>query len=249
MANDGNLWVVRARKVDKNAKRLFNEYLAGSLAEEFGLFRPNVQLIDLNVIYGSDFGTDLFDKSCIIGVATQFIKNLTVLRGPPDVDLTSSLFPEKNQKYLIDCLQNVECIKEFYAHRVFSEWVFLEDDWKYEHLHIDAENNPIILDLDMSLNGGIWELPSNYNWSYMFSGYAPYYEGILKREEQFEHWFEKVSLLERGQFDEIISSLPNDEWDIPNYYVNSLFDLLFNNIEHFIEEFKYAHQINYFNSN
>ena len=46
--SDNGDWVVRMKKQGKNSKRLFSEYVAGKLAQEFGISRPAVSLVRLS---------------------------------------------------------------------------------------------------------------------------------------------------------------------------------------------------------
>jgi len=245
-ATDGRDWVVRARKLGYNAKRLFNEYLAGMIACEFGLARPKVQLIRIPYKIFKELDENDFDNSCSIGAATEYVEGLELIPKPPNstnIDWTSPAFRVKNRTHLESILGPDYSFDQFYAQRVFADWILLEDDWKYENLHITPENTPIFLDLDFAFNGGGWkDLPHVYDWIHMFSPQAPYCEGIIKELSLFEPWFNKLRSLRKEMFQQAIDTLPM-EWEIPTNYLDTLMNLLFGDINHFLEQFEYAFEI------
>ena len=46
--SDGNSWVIRLKKAEYNAKRLFNAYFVGMLANDFGLAHPEVRRVTVD---------------------------------------------------------------------------------------------------------------------------------------------------------------------------------------------------------
>ncbi|MEE8186728.1 MAG: HipA family kinase [Nitrososphaerales archaeon] len=240
LGDDGNEWVVRSRKVGKNAKRLFNEYAAGNLATNYGLSRPSVSLVRILPGVLKHLDENIFDQSCTIGVGTQYIANLAKVPRP-NVSFTSKEFLDANKQHLLAIFGSDYDFTHFYGHRLFSNWVLLED-YKYETLHISPGRIPVFLDLDLAFGGSGWDtLPNGHTFSRM-PQYAAYCEGVTSDMSKFEPLFEKFRSIDQDEFDRLIASIPMG-WDIPEGYADKLSSLLFGNIDHFIEEFKYNFEL------
>ena len=243
IADDDNVWVVKARIIEKNAKRLFNEYIAGTLAKEFGLSSPKVDLIKIEDVIYDQFDEIKFDRTCRVGIALEFIENLTQVTPPPNIFDDTIESHLTNREHLRKIFGNNYNFMPFYGHRLFTEWVLLEDNYNYRNLYITPQRVPIFLDFDFSFGGAGWDiLPAQYSFTRMIGIPELFHKGVITNIVLFEPWFESLNLLNKSQFKKYIDELP-DEWDIPQGYVSSLMNLLFDNRVHFVNEFKYAFEI------
>ena len=242
LASDNNYWIVRAKKNMKNAKRLYNEFFSRKLALEFGIFSPNVEMIELPSDHFKDFEDNLenemegFDNIMNKAVATKYIDNLNSIMPPPNISCTDKDFPDANLKHLLDIFGQGYEFDHFYGYRIFSEWILLEDKGKYENLFISDIKIPIFLDFDLAFSGGEWDsLPENYDHINM-SFFPPFCEGINFKIEHFNKWIDKVTKLDKSHFREVLKNIP-EEWDVPDHYSTNLLNLLFDQKEDFINEF------------
>ena len=129
LADDGNDWVVRPLWNESGSwgKRLFNQYVASTLALKIGLSTPEIALIDIERIrqilerIGMNSATSL-------GVATRYVEGLSSPLMPIDYNPVDADFPTTNRKYLTTILGDQFDFSQFYAYRVFSRWLCLEDD-------------------------------------------------------------------------------------------------------------------------
>ncbi|ODS30567.1 MAG: hypothetical protein SCARUB_04315 [Candidatus Scalindua rubra] len=233
-------WVVKAKKIGKNSKRLLSEYLSGILAKEIGLSRPNVELVRIsnNIFEELRQMTDVFDVSCSFGVAIEYFEGLVPVLPPPNVELSSPDLPKRNKEYLSGQLFDEKSFDQFYGLNVFSEWILLRDYHKYSNLQKTNNNEVIFLDFDMAFrsNGDDFELPTHYDYVKMISLQAPFLEGIITQKEKFVAWFNKLELLEKNKLSDKILEIPNC-WGVPDNYTDSLLNFLFDHRKEFVEQF------------
>ena len=152
--SDGKLWIVRCKKKDKNSKRLFSEYVAGILAEKYGISHPQVILVKVPSKFISMLNNynNIFDENCLVGVATFFIEELRRVKGPKVKSFLDTTFPNVNIEYLKKELSEVKNFEQLYALKVFSHWIYLSDYHKYENLQITSSNKIIFLDFDLAFS-------------------------------------------------------------------------------------------------
>lgn len=231
-------WVVRFKKKEKNAKRLFNEYFAGLLCQDLNIPRPKVEIIELSDSVLCRLDSSLFDCSAKYGVATAFLPNICPVAPPVDYDLPS--YEKINNKvHLQNIFGGDYNFGDFYGFRVFADWIFLEDKHKYENLFIDENNVPLFLDLDFVFMGpGFDELPDRYQF-YQCLRSIPFCDGLITDINLIEFWLDKIAMLNRNKFDNILECLPED-WQIPDDYKERLMRLLFDNFHNFREELIYS---------
>jgi len=232
-------WVIRPKLKKYTSKRLFNEYFSGKLGEELGISRPPVDLIKLNINISKYFEEEIDYDS--FAVATKYYDNITSVKYPPNSNCNDEDFPEENVKHLYNLFGRDYNFEEFYAYRIFSAWIYLEDYAKYENLHIDKKSlKPIFIDFDFSFKGIDWDdLPTDYVY-YKIESCAFFLDGVITDIKRFEKYFTIISNIDNNKFQQIINSLP-ENWAVPQRFKNNLMNLLFEQREIFIREFLYVY--------
>jgi len=243
--NEGNYWVIRLKKKDKNSKRLFSQYLASNLAQLIGISTPGSTLINVNLDLLEEFPAKFveFDSDCSIGVGTRFIQDITPFPTPPDYpnSLRSKDFDEINIKHLNKFINSKTDFDQLYGMRVFTDWIKINDYHKYENLYINSKQNIIFIDFDIAFStaNGSFDLPENYDFIEMINHQAPFWEGLEEELSNYEEWFSRILNVSDSAVFEILNIIPT-EWLIPNSYPESLMKFILNNRDHFISEFKHA---------
>jgi len=241
--SDNEFWIVRCKKKDKNSKRLFSEYVAGILAEEYGIKHPQVKLVKVpsKIMSLLNSYNNIFDENCLVGVATSFIKDLRIIKAPNVKSFLDPTFPQINIEHLKNELSDVKNFEQIYALKVFSHWIYLSDYHKYENLRITTSNEIMFLDFDLafSSNDNSWGDVPEYDFIRINTNQAPFWEGLTEELEPFEIWLEKLNKLSIDKSLNKIQVLPNC-WNIPENYLENLLNFIFNNRKKFIDEFKHG---------
>ncbi len=240
---DNRDWVIRLKKQGKNTKRLFSEYVAGKLAQEFGIRRPAVSLVRLSKSNYSKINSKekLFDNKCNIGVGSKYIEGLDDIGMPQTGSFLSKDFPEINRKFILRVLNGSPNFEQIFGLKVFSHWIYLSDYHKYENLKVNSDKRINYLDFDLafSSNYGEWGELQPYDWINIQTDQAPFWEGFTYEIEPFENWLKKLIKLDLHRVILSLDPIP-DCWDVPeNYLINTL-EFIFNNRNQFIEEFRHA---------
>ncbi len=243
LCDDNKNWVVRIKKKNKNSKGLFSEYLAGLLSLQYGLNHPRVQLVEVghNIFEELSKHENIFQESCRIGIATEFIEDLMPVSPPKNINYNSTEFPIANFNYISKLIKDKNQFSQLYGMKVFSDWIVLKDFHKYENLLLDKVGHIYFLDFDlafMSIDSNDWNLPPVYDWIRMSSHQAPFWEGFRESEIEYQKWFEKIMAIEIESVK--LEQIPSC-WEIPKYYIENLLEFLFNNRELFIKEFQHAY--------
>jgi len=241
--SDDKLWIVRCKKKDKNSKRLFSEYVAGILAEKYGISHPQVNLVKVPSKFISMLNNynNIFDEHCFVGVATFFIEELRRVKGPKVKSFLDPTFPKVNIEYLKKELSEVKNFEQLYALKVFSHWIYLSDYHKYENLQITSSNKIIFLDFDFAFSSddNSWGNIPEYDFIRINTNQAPFWEGLTDKLKPFTIWLEKLGNLSSDNILNKIQELP-ECWNIPEKYLKDLLNFMFNNRDKFIEEFKHS---------
>ena len=239
--SDSRYWVIRCKKKDKNSKRLFSEYIAGSLAENFGISHPEVRLVKIpyeimRLLNGFD---NIFDENCTVGVASLYIENLKKIRAPKVKSFLDPTFPQINIEHLKTELSSVKNFEQIYGLKVFSHWIYLSDYHKYENLQVTPNNEIMFLDFDLSFesNESSWGSLPEYSFIKINTNQAPYWEGYTNDIKPFQYWLDKLIELSSQEFLNKLEVLPTC-WAVPNNYFDNIIDYIFSNRIKFIEEFK-----------
>jgi len=240
--NDNLDRMIRLKRKGNNSdwyystKRLFSSYIAGKLANEFGINSPQVALVKVNIdkdLYMSlDTQDELFDKECNIGVASEYM------------ELTNDCPSFNDYKEFIAFLKSKkEYADQIYGMKVFLHWIYLEDYGKNENLQFDKQNKIIFLDFDMafrnSSSNNIWSCLQSYDWIKIQTNPTKYFEGFTDDIKPFTKWLDKLLKLDYDRIDANIGQLP-ECWNLPMNYRKNILDFLFSNREKFIIEFRSA---------
>lgn len=233
LANDGSVWVIKAKKhQDRNSKQLFNEYFAGLLAHDFGLFKPRVEIID--IVQVKEKLNDNFDKSANEAIAIQYINDLEV--------------------YTIESYnENKECIQEFfgdnydfsvfYAYKFFSAWIFLKE---CAELYKTKDNTPIFLDFCEAFGGRKWEgekhwingVPDDYCLEQV--PFASFCDGIIEDLGLFDPWIKRLEKLDKIKYRNLLDDIPNSWLPLTDYVKikNAWLDFLFDDMNNCKDVFR-----------
>ena len=234
LAEDGDYWVVKAKNIVASGKRLFNSFVAGKLAELFQVSHPETTLVRLD----RKIIDELNEQHYQIGVGKRYISNFSRVE-PPDADFNSKQFPIINREHLKGVFGQDYHFQQFYNFWAFSEWIHLEDDFKYENLYQTTSGAPLFLDLDFAFEGREWNaLPNTYEGLKM-SPHAPFLEGIFSDIRKFDPFFKRLFQLSRNDFFSITSQIPQS-WSVPSGYLQNIHSLLFKKRDKFQAEFMYA---------
>jgi hypothetical protein len=239
--SDSRYWVIRSKKKDKNSKRLFSEYIAGTLAENFGINHPKVKLVKIpskivSILNGYD---NIFDENCSVGVASLYIKNLKKIMAPKVKSFLEPTFPQINIEHLQKELSDVKNFEQIYGLKVFSHWIYLTDYHKYENIQVTADNKIMFLDFDLSFesNENSWGRLPEYSFIKINTNQASFWEGYTDDIKPFQYWLDKLIELSPQEFLNKLEALPIC-WGVPKNYLENICDYIFKNRGIFIEEFK-----------
>ena len=168
LCDDGKDWVIRCKKKNKNSKRLFSEYVAGKLAIEFGINRPDCKVVKIPNTFMKKLNgfENIFDENCSYGVATLFINNLNSFKPPKTKSYLDKDFSKINFDFITKEMSGVKNFEQIYALKVFSHWIYLSDYHKYENLKITQDKKIVFLDFDLSFesNEGSWGRMPDYSY-------------------------------------------------------------------------------------
>ena len=235
--NDGNLWFVRCKKIDKNSKRLFSTYLSHILGLEFKLSVPEVSIVKLDKTFIERLNKNsiVFDIDCCMGVATKFIPNLVKMRKPKS---------KSNYEYLKSKLSFIN-LKQIYGIKIFAHWIFLSDYYKSENIQISKNNNIYFLDFDMAFlsNYGDWGPLPEYEYRRCVNNPAPFMEGFSGDIVPMEEWFDNMQKINYISVIEKTLTIPKC-WEVPEGYLYETLSHLFFYRSIFIKEFKRAIEYN-----
>ena len=97
----------------------------------------------------------------------------------------------------------------------------------------------MFLDFDLSFesNENSWGILPEYSFIRINTNQAPYWEGYTDDIKPFQFWLDKLIELSLQKFLSQVESLPTC-WGVPDNYFTNTFNFIFNNRNHFVEEFK-----------
>ena len=236
-ADDDRIWVIRGLWNARLSKRLCNQYISGILAQEYGLNTPEVSLIDLDMVLSAlrDRGLAVTSR---VGVGARYLDGISNVLPPDPYEPAASDFPRVNREHLLSVFGERYDFYQFYAYRIFSRWLQLEDDHKWANLYLLPNLVPVFIDFDLALGGTSWEsLPNGYDWGSMHYQ-APFCEGVCTDKERFEPWFQRLLDLDETEITKRIRMIP-DEWGIPSRCIDYVCQLLLAGRESLVDEFRY----------
>jgi hypothetical protein len=234
-ADDDEEYVVRLKKVGKNARRLFNEFVSAHLAQSLGLNRPSAEIVQVPREIVLKLNTNEFALSDQLGVGTKYCRGCRHIKPPEPYDLSDSLFPQRNRKHLSHYTGDMEALAQLYGYHVVTEWIQLADQQKYENLLADGNGSILFLDFDMAFNGVDPTCTlSDYRWDKMCCT-APFLIGVLQDTTCFTPWVKKIMNLDESVYSECAAQLPQ-EFAIERNFIDDIGRYLFRNREKFAEE-------------
>lgn len=236
-ADDGRHWVVRVLWDTHWSKRLFNQYIAGVLGQEYGLCTPEVTLINLQRIL-PDLKTRGLAVASTVGVATRYLDGISnILHPNHPYDSMAPDLSSVNREHLIAIFGEQYAFDQFYAYQVFGRWLQMEDDHKWANLYLLPNLIPVFIDFDLALGGTSWDsLPGDYYWGNMLFK-APFCEGVLTDEGRYEPWFQRLQGFDEREITKRIRMIP-DEWGIQQTDLDYILNQLLVERGTFVEQFK-----------
>ncbi|MCW8806353.1 MAG: hypothetical protein OQK56_07840 [Ignavibacteriaceae bacterium] len=223
LCTDGNLWVLRCKKREKNSRRLFSEYVSGILSEELGINHPKVQIVDIpvNMLNRINSIENIFDEKCLKSVGTLFIEGI-------------KKFNLKSENKLRFTNSN-----HIFGYILFIYWVHMSDYYKQENIQKTINNELVFLDFDLSFSSDIeeWGNLPDYDDIKIAINQPSFLEPFTTSLEPFEEWIIKLLSISKTRILNKIGSLP-ECWQIPPNYFSSCMDFIFDNRSRFIQEFK-----------
>ena len=221
--SDGNQWVIRCKKKDKNSRRLFSEYVGGVLAQSLGIYHPPVKLVDVpsSILQIINKSENIFDEECTKAVATLYIEGLE------EINLSlEDIFHFRNSNHI-------------YGYILFIFWVHLSDYYKQENVQRAPNNEIVFLDFDLAFSSNIeeWGNLPEYDDLRIAINQPEFLERFTNKLAPFEEWLKRLLKFSKNATLNNIGTLP-DCWQLPLNYLNRIIDFLFDNRSRFIQEFK-----------
>lgn len=242
ICDDGVEWIVRLKKKDFTAHRLFSEYFIGRLANEINLPHPNCEIVYVN---HKDIPTlpdnyEPFDTNCKFGIVTKYMKNYKHFEKPTNyeiMDLTGDKFKDINKEHIYGIVGSSE-IKNFYGIIIFSKWAIISDYHKYENLMINANNEVLFLDFDLGLSfdDKDYNIKTRYDYLRMVYSLPPFCSGIEENINEYDAWIDSIRRVKKEDTEQIVSEIPKC-WEIDEKLLKGSIEILFDSREKFIENF------------
>lgn len=203
-------------------KLLFNEFVAGKLANGILLPWPKVFLATLSESSLHDlesFGVNAIVSDC---VATEFVDNLTPIPWPPREGRS---LVESNPIHLAQYFNNPQEQSPFYGRALFEIWLFFVD-CKYETLFALPNRVPFFLDGSHAFDGDEWNFSEmNYRESSREIPQSPYLEGILNNPKNYSEWLDRIDSVPATCISSILGEIP-PSWAISVEQLDFISDLL-----------------------
>ncbi|MDA2920511.1 hypothetical protein MYX76_13640 [Desulfobacterota bacterium AH_259_B03_O07] len=225
-------WVIKAHGNPLGVKTIFNEFVAGSLANKIELPWPDISLVQLAPRVITDLNKLGFRVHSEWAVGIKYITDLRKVKMPSTgsnirhSNLIPKLFPNKEDSMA------------FYGKAVFDNWVFLRDT-KYDTLLINSSSDPIFLDASYAFYiDGEEEWSCNIQWEETAIDLrSPYLQDIVINVSHFEPWLAKIDKINRSDINRIFKNIP-EAWSVPKCYLQSLEKVLGDSRNNFVPIFR-----------
>jgi len=236
--DDKNLrWVVKVLGNPFGAQAVFNEYIAGHLAELIGLSWPRPSIVELSPRILDELQKNGLNATSYIAVGTEYIFGLIPVELPDNFDLEDKA---KNADYIRRLFPNPEMLDSFYGKSLFDNWVLLLNDTKYDTLQKYPNGEPIFLDATFAFGyfDTDWE-HGKLAWSgtALNLELSPYLNGIVGDTIKYMRWIDRISSISKENIDTIIDAVPK-EWGVPDCYIDALRKFLCSAPEVFVPLFQ-----------
>lgn len=235
-SRDGTLWVGKAHGNPQGVKALFNEIVAGRLANLMGLSWPPVSILKLSdAVIESVHNSGLATASPWAS-GTLFLDNLTAVPWPEGGLNPADTFPQRNSSHIDRLFPGAQAKSPLYGKLIFDNWVLLEDT-KYETLHIDGAGRPVFLDASCAFIGLDWD-DMALTWdATRIDARSPYLQGLSFSSILLEPWIERIQAIARPALTAAVLDLPSS-WSTPPEYSQCLLELLLRAPQRFIPLFR-----------
>lgn len=258
--SDGLDWVIHLKDNHiTSSKRLFSEFFTSKLAKEFGINVPDVSLVNIsiddNILESLQINESYFDSNCDIGVASRFIESKTLSNLFKLSGITSENRINNRDK-VIDILKQSPNFNHIYGMKVFLHWIYLGDYHKGDTLQIDTHKRIIFYDFNLAFmnssypffNGSfndIWCELKEYSYQNIkFNRFNFSFDYVLDDISYFEEWFDKLREISKEKIYSELEKMPKC-WEVPNNYLNNLFNFIFESREKYLQEFVFAVKKNF----
>ena len=178
---------------------MFNEYVAGRLANLIGLPWPTVRIAELAPQTINQLKQADFPVKSKWAVGLKYIQGLAPFKIGPEGIIgvgrqIGSRFAEP---------------APFYGKCLFDNWVLLED-LKADTLQIQSDGKPMFLDASMAFGGEKWR-EERLEWiPRHFKKGAIYLEEIIFDSTQCEPWLDRVDSVTTPLLSQILDTVPSD---------------------------------------
>jgi len=205
---------------------LFNEYIAGRLANAIGLPWPTVRIAELAPQTINQLKRADFPVKSKWAVGLKYIQGLAPFKIGPEGIIgvgrqIGSRFAEP---------------APFYGKCLFDNWVLLED-LKADTLQIQSDGKPMFLDASMAFGGEKWR-EERLEWiPRHFKKGAIYLEEIISDSTQFEPWLDRVDSVTAPLRSQILDTVPSD-WPVKQSFVAATMNFLTTTQAVFLPQFR-----------
>jgi hypothetical protein len=218
---DGAQWVVKACGNPNGNKVIFNEYVAGRLANIIGLPWPTTDLVSLGDCVGMarDSGVS---ASCDTAVGLRFIPSVRPVAPPCKIDRPD--FGSQNAQH-IATIFGPDARPAFHGIVVFENWL-LFTDCKYDLLHRDASGAPFFLDGGGAFRGGVeWKIADLWWTEAGMRPHLDFLAGLEWDQQLFCDWLSRIGQITGDVYEGIAADVPA-EWNMPAAGIQSVLHLL-----------------------
>jgi hypothetical protein len=124
-------WVVKAHRDPPGAKTLFNEYVAGCLAQQIELPWPRTAIVELSPAVMQRLKREGLQVLSSWAVGSACLPNLRQVLRPECEWGLSDEFRKHNREYIRSVFKDQAAHPAFYGKAVFENWLLFEDT-KYD---------------------------------------------------------------------------------------------------------------------
>jgi len=209
-ASDGRHWVAKGHRVGAETKHLFNELVAGRLANLLKLAWPEVTVLELSQPCQDavlDAGLAL---ASVKAVGNLFVPNLRPADWPSELSVGDPQFATKNREYILRLIPSESDRAALYGKNLFDNWVLMKDTSKYDTLQIQQNGQPLFLDASHAFGGDSWKADTPFWEDVAIDAKCPYMEGVLTDTAVHEAWLSRLGELEVDALGQCFDSLPGD---------------------------------------
>ena len=225
----GEQWVIKAHEDIGDTKSLFNEYVAGRLANAIELPWPTVRIAELAPQIVNQLKQADFPVKSKWAVGLKYMQGLTPFEIGSDG--IAGAARQIRSRFAEPALQ-----APFYGKCLFDNWVLLED-LKADTLQIRSDGKPMFVDASMAFGGGAWR-EERLKWvPRHFKKGAIYLEEIISDTRQFEPWLDRVDSVSVSLLSQILDTVPSD-WPVKKGFVAATMNFLSSTQQMFLPQFR-----------